>query len=82
MDIFGWVIVGLVAGVVARLIMPGHDPGGIVVTILLGIAGALLAGFVGRLAGLYGPGQRAGFVAAIIGAIAVVAVYRWFVVRR
>lgn len=82
MDLLGWIIVGLLAGAIAKWIMPGRDPGGCIVTILLGIAGALLAGFVGRLAGLYAPGQRAGFIAAILGAIAVLALYRWFARRR
>jgi uncharacterized membrane protein YeaQ/YmgE (transglycosylase-associated protein family) len=82
MDLLGWIIVGLLAGAVARLVMPGRDPGGCVVTILLGIAGALLAGFVGRLAGIYGPGEGAGFIAAMLGAIAVLALYRRFVGGR
>ncbi|BBF68547.1 membrane protein [Sphingomonas bisphenolicum] len=82
MDLLGWIVVGLLAGAIARLIMPGRDPGGCVVTILLGIAGALLAGFVGRLAGFYATGERAGFVAAIVGAIAVLALYRFFAARR
>lgn len=82
MDLLGWIVVGLLAGAIARLIMPGRDPGGCVVTILLGIAGALLAGFVGRLAGFYAPGQKAGFVAAIVGSVAVLGLYRWFAGRR
>lgn len=82
MDLLGWILVGLIAGAIAKLIMPGRDPGGCIVTILLGIAGALLAGFVGRLGGLYAPGERAGFIAAILGAIAVLALYRWFAARR
>jgi uncharacterized membrane protein YeaQ/YmgE (transglycosylase-associated protein family) len=82
MDLLGWIIVGLLAGALARLIMPGRDPGGCIVTILLGIAGALLAGFVGRLAGFYLPGERAGFIAAVLGSVAVLALYRWFAVRR
>lgn len=82
MDLLGWVVIGLFAGAIAKLIMPGRDPGGCVVTILLGIAGALLAGFVGRLAGFYAPGQHAGFIAAIVGAVAVLALYRWFAMRR
>lgn len=82
MDLLGWILVGLIAGAIAKLIMPGRDPGGCIVTILLGIAGALLAGFVGRLGGLYAPGERAGFVAAILGSIAVLALYRWFAARR
>ncbi|GBH31990.1 hypothetical protein MBESOW_P3251 [Sphingobium xenophagum] len=82
MDLLGWIIIGLLAGAIAKLIMPGRDPGGCIVTILLGIAGALLAGFVGRLAGFYAPGERAGFIAAILGSVAVLALYRWFAARR
>ncbi len=82
MDLLGWIMVGLLAGALARLVMPGRDPGGCVVTIVLGIAGALLAGFVGRLAGVYAPGERAGFVAAVLGAVAVLGLYRWFAARR
>lgn len=82
MDLLGWIVIGLLAGAIARLIMPGRDPGGCIVTVLLGIAGALLAGFVGRLAGIYAPGERAGFIAAIVGATAVLALYRWFAARR
>lgn len=82
MDLLGWILVGLIAGAIAKLIMPGRDPGGCIVTILLGIAGALLAGFVGRLGGLYAPGERAGFIAAILGSIAVLALYRWFAARH
>ncbi|MFY9351001.1 GlsB/YeaQ/YmgE family stress response membrane protein [Sphingobium sp.] len=82
MDFLGWIFIGLLAGALAKLVMPGRDPGGCVVTILLGIAGALLAGFVGRLAGIYRPGQGAGFIAAVLGAIAVLAIYRWFAARR
>jgi uncharacterized membrane protein YeaQ/YmgE (transglycosylase-associated protein family) len=82
MDVLGWIFVGLLTGAIARLVMPGRDPGGCIVTILLGIAGALLAGFVGRLTGFYAQGERAGFIAAILGAIVVLAIYRWFAVRR
>lgn len=82
MDLLGWIFVGLLAGALARLIMPGRDPGGCIVTILLGIAGALLAGLVGRLAGFYSPGERAGFIAAVLGSVAVLALYRWFAARR
>jgi uncharacterized membrane protein YeaQ/YmgE (transglycosylase-associated protein family) len=77
MDILGWILFGLLAGALARFIMPGRDPGGCVVTMLLGIAGALLAGFIGRIAGWYGPGESAGFIAAILGAIAILAAYRF-----
>lgn len=81
MELLGWIFVGLITGAIARLIMPGRDPGGCIVTILLGMAGALLAGFVGRLAGFYAADERAGFIAAIAGAVAVLALYRFFARR-
>ncbi|MCK0530399.1 GlsB/YeaQ/YmgE family stress response membrane protein [Sphingobium agri] len=81
MELLGWIIVGLLAGAIARLVMPGRDPSGCVVTILLGIAGALFAAYVGRLLGIYEPGQQASFLAAVLGAIAVLAIYRWFARR-
>ena len=68
--------IGLIVGVLAKLIMPGRDPGGIFVTMLLGIAGALIAGFLGRVLGLYGPGQRAGFIMSTLGAILLLGLYR------
>jgi uncharacterized membrane protein YeaQ/YmgE (transglycosylase-associated protein family) len=74
---FAWIIIGLLAGGIAKLLMPGKDPGGCIITILLGIAGALLAGFVGRAVGLYGPeDQGAGFLAAIVGAFILLFIYR------
>lgn len=82
MELLGWIITGLLAGALARLVMPGRDPGGCVVTILLGMAGALLAAFVGQIMGFYAPGEHASFIAAVLGAIAVLALYRWFGVRR
>lgn len=76
---FVWMcLIGLVAGALAKLIMPGRDPGGIIVTILLGIAGSLVAGFFGRALGLYEPGQGAGLIMSVIGAILLLAVYRMF----
>lgn len=74
--ILGWIVFGLIVGVVAKLLMPGKDPGGIVVTILLGIAGAVLAGFLGQLAGFYGPGDAAGWIMSVIGAILLLFAYR------
>jgi uncharacterized membrane protein YeaQ/YmgE (transglycosylase-associated protein family) len=72
-----WVIIiGFVAGAVAKLIMPGKDPGGFLITIILGIVGALLATFLGRLIGWYKAGESAGFIAAIIGAIVLLVIYR------
>ena len=79
---FIWMLlIGLIVGALAKLIMPGKDSGGIFVTMLLGIAGALVAGFTGRLLGLYAPGQRAGFIMSTLGAILLLALYR-LVTRR
>ncbi len=72
----GWILIGLVAGVLGKLIMPGRDPGGFIVTILLGIAGALLAGFIGQATGAYAQGQPAGWIAATLGAILILIIYR------
>jgi uncharacterized membrane protein YeaQ/YmgE (transglycosylase-associated protein family) len=72
-----WVIIiGFIAGLVAKFIMPGKDPGGFLVTTGLGIGGALLATFLGRLIGWYEEGQSAGFIAAVVGALIVLGVYR------
>jgi uncharacterized membrane protein YeaQ/YmgE (transglycosylase-associated protein family) len=80
--ILGWILFGLIAGIIAKLVMPGRDPGGIIVTILLGIAGALLGGFIGQAVGLYGPGESAGMIMSVLGAIALLAIYRAMVGRR
>lgn len=80
MDILIWIALGLLAGVLAKLIVPGKNPGGCAVTVLLGIAGALLAGYVGRVAGIYDAGERAGWIAATLGAAAILVVYN--VLRR
>jgi uncharacterized membrane protein YeaQ/YmgE (transglycosylase-associated protein family) len=79
--ILGWIVFGLIVGIVAKLLMPGRDPGGIIITMLLGIVGAVLGGFVGRAMGLYGPNEAAGFLMSLVGAIALLAVYR-MVARR
>jgi len=74
---FLWMcLIGLVAGALAKLIMPGKDPGGIIVTMLLGIAGSLVGGFVGRALGLYQVGQGAGLIMSVVGAILLLAIYR------
>ena len=74
---FLWMlIIGLIVGAIAKFIMPGKDPGGIIVTILIGIAGALLAGFLGRVLGWYSEGDAAGFIASVIGAILLLLIYR------
>jgi uncharacterized membrane protein YeaQ/YmgE (transglycosylase-associated protein family) len=71
-------IIGLIVGALAKLIMPGKDPGGIIVTMLLGIAGALLAGWIGQAVGWYKPGQGAGFFMSLIGALILLFIYRLF----
>jgi uncharacterized membrane protein YeaQ/YmgE (transglycosylase-associated protein family) len=76
MDILPWIVFGLVVGVVAKFIVPSHDPAGIGVTIVLGIAGALVGGWLGRVLGFYRPGEVAGFLMAVGGAIAILALYR------
>jgi uncharacterized membrane protein YeaQ/YmgE (transglycosylase-associated protein family) len=76
MGILGWILFGLIVGAIAKLLMPGKDPGGIIVTMLLGIAGAVLGGFAGRALGFYGPGEAAGFVMALLGAVILLWVYR------
>jgi uncharacterized membrane protein YeaQ/YmgE (transglycosylase-associated protein family) len=82
MGILGWIVFGLIAGVIAKLIMPGRDPGGFIVTILIGIAGAFLGGFLGRALGFYGEGEAAGMLMSILGAIILLAIYRVAVGRR
>jgi uncharacterized membrane protein YeaQ/YmgE (transglycosylase-associated protein family) len=76
MGILWTLIIGLVVGAIAKLIMPGRDPGGFIVTILLGIAGALVAGWIGRALNWYAEGQPAGFIASVIGAILLLLIYR------
>ena len=76
MGIIWMLIIGLVVGAIAKLIMPGKDPGGFIVTIILGIAGAFLAGFLGRAMGWYGEGDAVGFIASVIGAIILLIIYR------
>jgi len=82
MGILGWILFGLIVGALAKLVMPGRDPGGIIVTMLIGIAGAVVGGFVGRALGLYREGEAAGFLMATIGAVVLLALYRMMVGRR
>jgi len=82
MGILTWIVFGLVVGIIAKLLTPGKDPGGFIVTMLLGIAGALLGGFVGRAMGFYGPGETAGWLMSIGGAILLLLLYRLMVRRR
>ena len=80
--VIGWILFGAIVGAVAKLLMPGRDPGGFIVTMLLGIAGAVIGGFVGRALGFYGPNQGAGWLMSIVGAILLLWIYRMMVVRR
>jgi uncharacterized membrane protein YeaQ/YmgE (transglycosylase-associated protein family) len=82
MWILGWILFGLIVGALAKLVMPGRDPGGIIVTMLIGIAGAVLGGFIGRALGMYGEGEAAGFVMSFFGAVALLALYRVVAGRR
>jgi len=82
MGILGWILFGLVVGALAKLVMPGKDPGGIIVTMLLGIAGAVIGGFVGRAMGFYGEGEAAGFLMSFLGAVVLLALYRMMIGRR
>jgi uncharacterized membrane protein YeaQ/YmgE (transglycosylase-associated protein family) len=75
LDILSWIVFGLIAGVVAKLLMPGRDPGGFIVTILLGIAGSLLGGYIAKLLEI-GGGWLTGFVMAVIGALLLLGIYR------
>lgn len=75
-SILGWMLFGLIVGIIAKLVMPGRDPGGILVTMLIGIVGAVLGGFIGRAMGLYQPGEPAGFFVATLGAILLLFIYR------
>jgi uncharacterized membrane protein YeaQ/YmgE (transglycosylase-associated protein family) len=82
MGILTWILFGLAIGVIAKLLMPRRDPGGFIITVLLGIAGALLGGFIGRAMGFYGPGQSAGWLMSIAGAIVLLVLYRLVAPRR
>jgi uncharacterized membrane protein YeaQ/YmgE (transglycosylase-associated protein family) len=80
--VLGWIIFGLIVGVLAKLVMPGKDPGGMIVTVLLGIVGAVVAGYLGRALNFYQEGEPAGWIMSIVGAILVLAVYRAVAGRR
>src|SRR6476619_5760706 len=80
--VLGWIIFGLIVGAIAKLVMPGRDPGGIIITMALGIAGALVGGFLGRALGWYGPNDGAGFFMSLIGAVLLLWLYRMMVTRR
>jgi uncharacterized membrane protein YeaQ/YmgE (transglycosylase-associated protein family) len=82
LGVIGWIIFGLIVGAVAKLVMPGRDPGGIIVTMLLGVAGALLGGWLGQALGWYREGQSAGFFMSLLGAIVLLFIYRMVIARR
>jgi uncharacterized membrane protein YeaQ/YmgE (transglycosylase-associated protein family) len=82
MGIIWSIIIGFLAGLVAKFLMPGRDPGGFIITTLLGIVGAVVATYLGQAIGWYRAGEGAGFIGAVLGAVIVLAIYRWFVGRR
>jgi uncharacterized membrane protein YeaQ/YmgE (transglycosylase-associated protein family) len=82
MGIIGWIFFGLIVGIVAKFLTPGRDPGGFIVTILIGIAGALIGGFLGREMGLYREDDPVGFVMAVVGSIILLLLYRMVAGRR
>ena len=84
MAILSWIVFGLVVGIIAKFLMPGKDPGGFIVTMLIGIAGSLIGGFIGRAFTGSNPGDSAGagYIMSIVGAILLLAIYRMMVRRR
>jgi uncharacterized membrane protein YeaQ/YmgE (transglycosylase-associated protein family) len=76
MSILGVIIIGLLAGIVAKLLMPGRDPGGFIITTVLGVVGAFVATWLGQASGWYQPGEAAGFVGAVVGAVIILVLYR------
>jgi uncharacterized membrane protein YeaQ/YmgE (transglycosylase-associated protein family) len=82
MSVLAWILFGLVVGFLAKLLTPGRDPGGFIITMLLGIAGAVVGGFIGRAMGFYGPNESAGWLMSILGAVVLLLLYRLAVRRR
>jgi uncharacterized membrane protein YeaQ/YmgE (transglycosylase-associated protein family) len=80
--VLGWMLFGLIVGAIAKLLMPGRDPGGILVTMAIGIVGALMGGWLGRAVGWYGPNDGAGFFMSLLGSILLLWIYRMIVARR
>ena len=76
MEILGTILIGLLVGIIAKFLMPGRDPGGFIITTLLGIAGAFVAKYIGQAMGWYSEGQAAGFLASVLGAVLLLALYR------
>jgi uncharacterized membrane protein YeaQ/YmgE (transglycosylase-associated protein family) len=81
-SLIGALIIGLIVGAIAKLLMPGKDPGGIWITMALGVAGSLMATYLGRALGLYAAGQSAGFIMSVVGAMLLLLLYRMFIRRR
>ncbi|MDF2457625.1 MAG: Transglycosylase associated protein [Nitrospira sp.] len=81
MTVLGWIVFGLIVGIVGKLVMPGKDPGGFLATVAIGILGAIIGGFLGRLLGMYGEGDPVGFIMAVIGAMLFLWLYR-MITRR
>lgn len=82
MEFITMLVIGLIVGIIAKFLMPGNDPGGMIMTILLGIAGSFVAGYLGRAAGWYNAGDPVSFIAAVAGAIVLLLVYRLLFRRR
>lgn len=82
MEILGTLIIGLIVGAIAKLLMPGDDPGGFIITMLIGIAGAFAAKYIGQAMGFYNEGEAAGFIASVIGAMLLLFLYRLIVRRK
>jgi uncharacterized membrane protein YeaQ/YmgE (transglycosylase-associated protein family) len=82
MGVIGWIVFGLIVGIVAKFVVPGRDPGGVIVTVLLGIVGALLGGFLGRGLGWYREGDPVGFIMAVVGSVVLLLLYRMLAGRR
>ena len=82
LTVLGWIFFGLIVGALAKLVMPGRDPGGIIVTMLIGIAGSVLGGFIGQAMHMYRQGESAGWIVSILGAVILLALYRMVMRRR
>ena len=80
--VIGWIVFGLIVGFIAKLLMPGRDPGGFIITMLLGIAGAVIGGMLGRALGWYGPNEGAGFLMSLLGSVLLLLLYRKLFVRK
>ena len=80
--VLGWIVFGLIVGAIAKLLTPGRDPGGFIITIVLGICGSLLGGYLGRTLGWYGPNQGAGLLMSIVGAVILLTIFHLLFARR